>query len=221
MSKIEDEPDGTPKWSYPSHELLRAQGIFLWRFPNVSGLLTKTKSVTRTEITPDEGDVDHRHFSHPSQQIKSVPRVQEEIPMESAKRRHPELQRVEQVSMLSMPFKKQQVAGTKRKRGHAYERRPRHRTKDGRYEYKGKTSYAADRKVSEGEKKKTTKRKRKHTMNDDFHASNVARNRLTVSNKGANQSSENMLIILIASIQHGPRPVQNGPDILPRQGSSG
>lgn len=63
-----------------------------------------------------------------------------------------------------------------------YGRRARHKTKEDRYEYKGK---GARRKDISGakEKKKAANRIRKHTINDDFHASCVPASRLTVGLK--------------------------------------
>ena len=61
-----------------------------------------------------------------------------------------------------------------------YERKPRHRTRKDRYEYK--TTGSPNKNPSNADKRKTNRqrRSRKQTINDVFHASNVARNRLTV-----------------------------------------
>lgn len=57
-----------------------------------------------------------------------------------------------------------------------YERRPRQKTRKDRYEYKAKEASESYK-----DKRKRPMRGRKHTINDEFHASNVARERLTVS----------------------------------------
>ena len=62
-----------------------------------------------------------------------------------------------------------------------YERRPRQKTRKYRYEYKAHGSVTKDASKSHKDKKKRPMRGRKHTLNDEFHASNVARERLTVS----------------------------------------
>lgn len=64
--------------------------------------------------------------------------------------------------------------------GSEYERKPRHKTRKDRYEYK--TAGSSNKNTSNADKHKTKRqrRSRKQTMNDGFHASNVARNRLTV-----------------------------------------
>lgn len=59
-----------------------------------------------------------------------------------------------------------------------FERKPRARTRENRYEYKGKD---VERKSGSGDRaKKRVRRSRKHTLNDEFHAPNVTRERLTV-----------------------------------------
>jgi hypothetical protein len=63
-----------------------------------------------------------------------------------------------------------------------YERRPRHRTRPDRYEYKDPSRTECE-KDSRKRERKRSKLKRKHTVNDDFHASNVARSRLTVRDR--------------------------------------
>ncbi|KAI9927741.1 hypothetical protein MW887_002593 [Aspergillus wentii] len=60
---------------------------------------------------------------------------------------------------------------------HGYERRPRHKTRHDRYEYKDPVYRA---KVSKKENQKASQRARKHTINDIFHASNVTQDRLTL-----------------------------------------
>ncbi|CAG8899021.1 unnamed protein product [Penicillium egyptiacum] len=60
-----------------------------------------------------------------------------------------------------------------------YELRPRYKTREDRYEYKGPSSAVETQSQSrKGRAKKP--RGRRHTMNDDFHAINVTGNRLTL-----------------------------------------
>ncbi|OQE09173.1 hypothetical protein PENVUL_c007G01504 [Penicillium vulpinum] len=62
-----------------------------------------------------------------------------------------------------------------------YELRPRHKTREDRYEYKGPSSAVeAQSQSRKGRAKKS--RGRRHTMNDDFQAINVTGNRLTLRN---------------------------------------
>lgn len=60
-----------------------------------------------------------------------------------------------------------------------YERKPRKKTREDHYEYKGSTS-CIQSKQSRTKAKKSSKLVRRHTINDSFHASNVTRDRLTV-----------------------------------------
>lgn len=60
-----------------------------------------------------------------------------------------------------------------------YERKLRRKTRPDRYEYKGQPSEVR-KKHPRREKRTSSKMKRKRTINDDFHASNVPQNRLTV-----------------------------------------
>ncbi|KGO75334.1 hypothetical protein PITC_001880 [Penicillium italicum] len=62
---------------------------------------------------------------------------------------------------------------------HSYELRPRHKTREDRYEYKGPSS-AADTQSQSRKGRGKKSRGRRHTMNDDFHAINVTGNRLTL-----------------------------------------
>ena len=59
-----------------------------------------------------------------------------------------------------------------------YERRPRRKTREDRYEYK--PSGSREKPKLPMDKKRRARPGRKQTMNDGFHASNVARERLTV-----------------------------------------
>jgi hypothetical protein len=62
----------------------------------------------------------------------------------------------------------------------SYELRPRHKTREDRYEYKAPSSAVETQSQSRKRRAKKS-RGRRHTMNDDFHAINVTGNRLTVS----------------------------------------
>lgn len=62
-----------------------------------------------------------------------------------------------------------------------YARKPRHKTREDRYEYKAAASSSKHTSRNHKEKTKRPRRSRKQTTNDGFHASNVARERLTVS----------------------------------------
>lgn len=62
----------------------------------------------------------------------------------------------------------------------AYERQPRHKTREDRYEYKPNVSTIGSRSRPLKPKVKRN-RARRHTMNDEFHAINVTESRLTVS----------------------------------------
>ncbi|KAL4810159.1 hypothetical protein BDV18DRAFT_53585 [Aspergillus unguis] len=61
-----------------------------------------------------------------------------------------------------------------------YERIPRAKTKEDRYDYKGNESRVHNRRNTTTVKKKASKQKRKHTINAEFHASNVPPDRLTL-----------------------------------------
>lgn len=61
-----------------------------------------------------------------------------------------------------------------------YERKPRHKTRKDRYKYKTTGSSRGGPSELPEQKAKRQRRSRKQSMNDGFHASNVARNRLTV-----------------------------------------
>ncbi|KAJ5565938.1 hypothetical protein N7535_007576 [Penicillium sp. DV-2018c] len=70
---------------------------------------------------------------------------------------------------------------TRKRSRYSYEPRPRHKTRQDRYEYKGPSS-SVDAQLQTRGKQTKRSRCRRHTMNDDFHASNVTRNRLTLRN---------------------------------------
>ncbi|KAB8220492.1 hypothetical protein BDV33DRAFT_203346 [Aspergillus novoparasiticus] len=85
---------------------------------------------------------------------------------------------LESVGPVPCLMSSQKVTSKKERSG--YERRLRYKTKDDHYEYKGKTSHEKDSKVTKTKRRRSAKKSRKHTMNDNFHASNVARDRLTL-----------------------------------------
>lgn len=70
------------------------------------------------------------------------------------------------------------LEGISKRESHGYERKPRHKTKEDRYEYK------APKKKDNKNKKRKSRPKRKHTINESFHAANVAQDRLTVCTNG-------------------------------------
>ncbi|KAE8322253.1 hypothetical protein BDV39DRAFT_196851 [Aspergillus sergii] len=88
---------------------------------------------------------------------------------------------LESVGPVPCLMSSQKVTSKKERSG--YERRPRYKTKDDHYEYKGKTSHEKDGRVTKTKRRRSAKKSRKHTMNDNFHASNVARDRLTLQSK--------------------------------------
>ncbi|KAJ5692541.1 hypothetical protein N7462_001964 [Penicillium macrosclerotiorum] len=61
-----------------------------------------------------------------------------------------------------------------------FKRQPRRKTRDDRYEYKGLVPANEHASRSRRYRKKRLHRARKHTLNDEFHASNVASQRLTL-----------------------------------------
>lgn len=65
-----------------------------------------------------------------------------------------------------------------------YERQPRHKTRADRYECKPQKS-TKDKHPAKKQKTKCSKRKKRSALNEDFHASNVTQNRLTVKVGGA------------------------------------
>ncbi|KAL2865816.1 uncharacterized protein BJX67DRAFT_156390 [Aspergillus lucknowensis] len=67
-----------------------------------------------------------------------------------------------------------------RKEKNGYERIPRSKTKEDRYEYKRRTSRVKGQRCATSQRKKTPKPKRKHTVNEEFHAPNVPPTRLTL-----------------------------------------
>ncbi|KAL3453498.1 hypothetical protein BJX65DRAFT_302400 [Aspergillus insuetus] len=87
--------------------------------------------------------------------------------------------RLEQSNSGARPTTKGTEPYQSRKEKNGYERIPRSKTKEDRYEYKGKSSRAK----GEGaitRRKTQSKQRRRHTINEDFHASNVPTSRLTL-----------------------------------------
>ncbi|KAL3482491.1 hypothetical protein BJX99DRAFT_252744 [Aspergillus californicus] len=90
------------------------------------------------------------------------------------------------------------------KEKNGYERIPRSKTKEDRYDYKGKSSRLNSEHGMSTRKNKTSKQKRKHTINEGFHASNVPPARLTLQstsklgifNKGKRSSSVKCRVVL-------------------------
>ncbi|KAJ5377369.1 uncharacterized protein N7496_004778 [Penicillium cataractarum] len=66
--------------------------------------------------------------------------------------------------------------------GNQYSKRPRRKTREDKYEYKRPGSPKKRVARSHKDKVKRTRTSRKHTISDAFHASNVARERLTLHN---------------------------------------
>lgn len=104
----------------------------------------------------------------------------------SQKRRHsavetlktlPKALDLEQPTAPSTTSRDRPMQNTSKKRKDGYERRPRHKTREERYEYK------AGRSSRKG-KRKSNKSRRKDALNENFHASNVTRHRLTVRDIG-------------------------------------
>ncbi|KAL3463066.1 hypothetical protein BJX64DRAFT_287800 [Aspergillus heterothallicus] len=77
------------------------------------------------------------------------------------------------------PMTKRTDSRQSRTEKNGYERMPRSKTKADRYEYKGKSTRKKDELETTPGKKKFNQRRR-HTINEDFHASNVPANRLTL-----------------------------------------
>ena len=98
-------------------------------------------------------------------------------------------------------------SGSRKRSRQSYELRPRHKTREGRYDYKGPSSAVETQ--SQSRKGRTKKpRGRRHTMNDDFHAINITGNRLTVSM--LLHSLATSYLLQIAAQQHEPRYLQQG-----------
>lgn len=97
---------------------------------------------------------------------------------------------------------------------YSYDPRPRYKTREDRYEYKGPSSAVGfQSQPRKGRAKKP--RRRRHTMNDDFHAMNVTGNRLTVS-----LSLEILVayyLFRLATQQHEPRYIQQRQNLFSKQ----
>ncbi|KAJ5624174.1 hypothetical protein N7510_000483 [Penicillium lagena] len=89
---------------------------------------------------------------------------------------------------------------TEKPRRQDYGLKPRHKTREDRYEYKAPTSAAKRASETERPRTKRQRRGRKHTLNDDFQAANVVHSRLTLHqvpnmgffNKGKTSSPVNL-----------------------------
>lgn len=89
----------------------------------------------------------------------------------------------------------------------SYELKPRRKTREDHYNYKGPSSAVETQ--SQSRKGRTKKpRGRRHTMNDDFHAINITGNRLTVSRLLL--SIAGCYLPQIAAQQHEPGYLQQG-----------
>ncbi|GMF76159.1 unnamed protein product [Aspergillus oryzae] len=175
LRTIEDEPGpfDTPRWSLPSHNFPKVQDLY-GKIPGIEDQLRRPTSVMRAEDTVKEGDSNLQHLDLSSKKVAYVPRVQEKA-QETYRKQH----YLESVGPVPCLMSSQKVTSKKERSG--YERRPRYKTKDDHYEYKGKTSHEKDGRVTKTKRRRSAKKSRKHTVNDNFHASNVARDRLTVS----------------------------------------
>ncbi|KAL4949040.1 hypothetical protein BDW69DRAFT_188693 [Aspergillus filifer] len=91
-----------------------------------------------------------------------------------------ELNNCEQSHLQSWPTKKETDTRISRKEKNEYKRFPRAKTKEDRYEYKGRSSRVDSDRGTTAKNKKSSRQKRKHTINEDFRASNVPSNRLTL-----------------------------------------
>ncbi|KAL4796971.1 hypothetical protein BDV19DRAFT_68146 [Aspergillus venezuelensis] len=91
-----------------------------------------------------------------------------------------ELENFEQQRLPSRPTTKGTDTHLSRKEKNGYERIPRAKTKEDRYEYKGRSSRVDSDRGTTAKNKKSSRQKRKHTINEDFRASNVPTYRLTL-----------------------------------------
>ncbi|RDW86714.1 uncharacterized protein DSM5745_03356 [Aspergillus mulundensis] len=90
------------------------------------------------------------------------------------------LEDFEQPIIPTRPATRGTGSGITRIERNGYERLPRAKTKEDRYEYKSKGSRVKSDRGAAAPKKKSSRQKRKHTINEDFRASNVPPNRLTL-----------------------------------------
>ncbi|OGM43882.1 ariadne RING finger [Aspergillus bombycis] len=162
-------------WSYPSRNFPKVQDLY-GKLPGIEDQPRRSLSVMIIEGTVREGDASLQHLGPSSQQVAHVPRVQEQA-LETYEKQHCP----ESVGSASCLISSQKVASKGKEERSGYERQPRHKTKNDHYEYKGKMSHEkGGGRVTKAKRRRSAKRNRKHTMNDNFHASNVARDRLTL-----------------------------------------
>ncbi|KAL4901357.1 hypothetical protein BDW74DRAFT_181928 [Aspergillus multicolor] len=96
------------------------------------------------------------------------------------------LEDFEQPHIPTRPTTKGTGSGISRIERNGYGRLPRAKTKEDRYEYKSKSSRVKSDRGATAQRKQSSRQKRKHTINEDFRASNVLLTRLTL------QSATNM-----------------------------
>ncbi|KAB8260263.1 hypothetical protein BDV32DRAFT_49858 [Aspergillus pseudonomiae] len=176
LAMIEDEPvpSDTPRWSYPCRNFPKVQD-FYGKLPGIENQPRRSTSVMCVESIVRESDASLQHLGPSCQQVAHVPRVQEQA-LETYRKQHCPWS----VGSVSCLMSSQKVASKRKEERSRYERQPRHKTKDDHFEYKGKMSHKKGGRVTKTKRRRSTKRNRKHTVNDNFHASNVARDRLTL-----------------------------------------
>ncbi|KAE8382830.1 hypothetical protein BDV26DRAFT_252723 [Aspergillus bertholletiae] len=175
LRMIEDEPvpSDNPKWSYPSRKYPNFQDIY-GKLPSIKDEPRRLPSVLRIENTVREGDADVQRLGLSFQQAAHVPQMQGKA------LGYKKQQCLEFVDPAPCLISSQQAVSKVTRERHGYERRPRSKTKDDHYEYKGKTSHEKDVRDRKNKRRRFLKTNRRHTMNDNFHASNVVRGRLTL-----------------------------------------
>ncbi|KAL2846962.1 hypothetical protein BJY01DRAFT_247023 [Aspergillus pseudoustus] len=90
-----------------------------------------------------------------------------------------EHERDEQSHNNAQPISKRTDSRQSRIEKNGYKRIPRSKTKADRYQYKGKNAQGKHE-CETTQKKTRSKQRRRHTINEDFHASNVPTSRLTL-----------------------------------------
>ena len=107
------------------------------------------------------------------------------------------------------------IVNTHNKKPRGYDKQPRRRTREDRYEYHAPDITGG--RIHRDRKPSKVRRGRKGTINDRFRASNVARSRLTVSDRDAeiivayvllltNEHSSRLWPLLESSTRGNPRP---------------
>ncbi|KAB8229192.1 uncharacterized protein BDW43DRAFT_315176 [Aspergillus alliaceus] len=129
LHKIDDglASSNDPKWSLPSRKSFKSQ-------------------VTRIESPTGEGNTDNKYTGFLPQQIgyvPYVPRIQNHLPEAGETPRH-----IQSEGLKRQPMPSHKVTSMGKKGKYGYERRPRHKTKDDRYEYKGKTTLEKDERAT-------------------------------------------------------------------------